>query len=222
MGEFKDRLDEAMTLRNTTAAELSRLADVNEGAISQYRAGKYKASQRSLDKLARALRVSIPWLMGADVPMEDSSTCDLPSPTTTDDVATFYIQTSVAAHYDAVSDNETLEGEKVEIPTSYLHGRNPDEFCAMRVKGNSMYPQFQDGDIVIVLKQETLDHSGQIGVICYAGDEMTIKRINFVDGEDWLELIPLNNAFPPKRIEGADLELCKVIGLPRIVIRELN
>ena len=69
MAEFKDRLDEAMTIQNLTAAELSRVSGVNEGAISQYRAGKYKASQRSLDKLARALNVSIPWLMGADVPI---------------------------------------------------------------------------------------------------------------------------------------------------------
>lgn len=70
MAEFKDRLNEAMWIRHISAAELSRISEVNEGAISQYRAGKYKASQRSLDKLAHALNVSIPWLMGADVPME--------------------------------------------------------------------------------------------------------------------------------------------------------
>ena len=73
MSEFKDRLAEAMNIRDISAAELSRISGVNEGAISQYRAGKYKASQRSLDKLARALNVSIPWLMGADVPMDESS-----------------------------------------------------------------------------------------------------------------------------------------------------
>ena len=73
MSEFKERLDEAMRIRDISAAELSRISNVNEGAISQYRAGKYKASQRSLDKLARALNVSIPWLMGADVPMMDES-----------------------------------------------------------------------------------------------------------------------------------------------------
>lgn len=221
MGEFKDRLDEAMNIRNITAAELSRIAHVNEGAISQYRSGAYKASQRSLDKLARALRVSIPWLMGADVPMEENAS-SLPTPDIADDVTTFYIQTSVAAHYNAISDDETLEGDKVEVPTSYLCSRPPEDYCAMRVKGNSMYPQFHDGDVVIVLKQATLNHSGQIGVICYGDEQMTIKRINYVDGENWLELVPLNPEFPPKRIEGADLEQCKVIGLPRILIRHFE
>ena len=86
MPEFKERLDEAMRIRDISAAELSRISKVNEGAISQYRAGKYKASQRSLDKLARALNVSIPWLMGADVPMTDESTAPtLPSPTIAED-----------------------------------------------------------------------------------------------------------------------------------------
>ena len=52
----------------------------------------------------------------------------------------------------------------------------------MRVRGDSMYPDFRNGDIVLVLKQSTMNHSGEIGVISYGDDEMTIKRINYVDG----------------------------------------
>lgn len=221
MPEFKERLDEAMRIRDISAAELSRISKVNEGAISQYRAGKYKASQRSLDKLARALNVSIPWLMGADVPMTDEpSAPSLPSPAITEDTVTFPVITSVAAHYDGVSIDESAAGEKIEVPRAYLKGRKADDFCAMRVRGDSMYPDFRNGDIVLVLKQSTMNHSGEIGVISYGDDEMTIKRINYVDGEDWLELVPLNNLYPPKRIEGVDLESCHIIGIPRVLIRE--
>ena len=221
MPEFKERLDEAMRIRDISAAELSRISKVNEGAISQYRAGKYKASQRSLDKLARALNVSIPWLMGADVPMTDEPTAPtLPSPTITEDTVTFPVITSVAAHYDGVSIDESVAGEKIEVPRAYLKGRKAEEFCAMRVRGDSMFPAFQNGDVVLVLRQSTMNHSGEIGVISYGDDEMTIKRINYVDGEDWLELVPLNPAYPPRRIEGVDLESCHVIGIPRVLIRE--
>ena len=221
MPEFKERLDEAMRIRDISAAELSRISKVNEGAISQYRAGKYKASQRSLDKLARALNVSIPWLMGADVPMTDEPTAPtLPSPTITEDTVTFPIVTSVAAHYDGVSIDESTTGEKIEVPRAYLKGRKAEEFCAMRVRGDSMFPAFQNGDVVLVLRQSTMNHSGEIGVISYGDDEMTIKRINYVDGEDWLELVPLNPAYPPRRIEGVDLESCHVIGIPRVLISE--
>lgn len=221
MPEFKERLDEAMRIRDISAAELSRISKVNEGAISQYRAGKYKASQRSLDKLARALNVSIPWLMGADVPMTDEpSAPSLPSPAITEDTVTFPVITSVAAHYDSVSIDESAAGEKIEVPRAYLKGRKAEDFCAMRVRGDSMYPAFQNGDIVLVLRQSTMNHSGEIGVISYGDDEMTIKRINYVDGEDWLKLVPLNPAYPPRRIEGVDLESCHIIGIPQVLIRE--
>lgn len=78
----------------------------------------------------------------------------------------------------------------VEVSDTYLKGRKPEDFCAMHVRGDSMYPDFRDGDIVLVLKQNTMNHSGEIGVISYGDDEMTIKRINYVQSEDWLELVP--------------------------------
>ena len=63
----------------------------------------------------------------------------------------------------------------VEVPDTYLNGRKPEDFCAMHVRGDSMYPDFRDGDIVLVLKQNTMNHSDEIGVISYGDDEMTIK-----------------------------------------------
>lgn len=67
MATFKDRLNEAIFNKKITAAELSRLSKVNEGAISQYRKGAYKATQETLDRLAKALDVSVAWLMGYDI-----------------------------------------------------------------------------------------------------------------------------------------------------------
>ena len=65
--EFMNRLNEALKERDMSAAELARISGVNEGAISQYRKGKYKASQSNLDRIAHALNVPIPWLMGNDI-----------------------------------------------------------------------------------------------------------------------------------------------------------
>ena len=84
----------------------------------------------------------------------------------------------------------------VEVPDTYLKDRKPEDFCAMHVRGDSMCPDFRDGNIVLVLKQNTMNHSGEIGVISYGDDEMTIKRINYVQSEDWLELVPLKPVSP--------------------------
>ena len=72
MATFQERLLHALNVRGMTAADLSRLSGISEVALSQYKKGIYKASQRNLELLSSALRVSIPWLMGADVPMDSS------------------------------------------------------------------------------------------------------------------------------------------------------
>lgn len=167
-----------------------------------------------VEALAKRLNTSPAYIMGWN---EGDS---LPSPTITEDTVTFPIVTSVAAHYDSVSIDESATGEHIEIPSAYLKGRKPEDFCAMRVRGDSMYPAFHDGDVVLVLKQSVLNHSGEIGVICYGDDEMTIKRINYKDGEPWLELVPLNPNYPTKRIECVDLETCRIVGIPKLLIRE--
>lgn len=66
MPSFKERFNEALIMRDMTAAELAKKTGIGEGALSQYKKGAYKASQRNLDKMAAALNVSIPWLMGLD------------------------------------------------------------------------------------------------------------------------------------------------------------
>ena len=70
MTTFSARLCEALELRNMTAAELSRKLNINEGTVSQYKKGLYEPKQRRLQAIAEILNVSIPWLMGADVPMD--------------------------------------------------------------------------------------------------------------------------------------------------------
>ena len=91
----------------------------------------------------------------------------------------------------------------------------------LRVQGDSMYPHFMDGDIVLVLKQKTLNRSGDVGVIRYDRDQATIKKVEFVKGENWMKLIPINPEYAPKTIVNEDLELCEVLGIPRMVIRAL-
>ena len=61
---FKERLQEAMKLRDVTAAELSRKTGLSKAQLSQYVNGTYEAKQLALHKLAVALNVSEVWLMG--------------------------------------------------------------------------------------------------------------------------------------------------------------
>lgn len=66
---FAERLNRGMKEKGIRAVDLSRQSRISESMISCYRSGRYEATQTNLEKLAAALNVSIPWLMGYDVPM---------------------------------------------------------------------------------------------------------------------------------------------------------
>ena len=145
----------------------------------------------------------------------------LPSPTTTEDYTTFPVIGEVAAGYDMPA-LENWEGDTVDIPNSYLKGRALSDFFVLKVKGDSMYPMYQDGDKVLILRQTTLNHSGQVGVVIYNDDYATLKKVEYVYGEDWMKLIPINPAVPPTLIEGESLEHCQILGIPKLLIREIE
>ena len=73
MTTFRERLLEALQMRDITRAELSRRSGVSEALLSSYVKGSYQANQYTLAKLASALNVSVAWLMGADVPASSKS-----------------------------------------------------------------------------------------------------------------------------------------------------
>ena len=217
MGNISSVLKAKRKELGLTLAQIAEKIGVTEATVQRWESGNIKSLRHErIAKLADILGVTPAVLMGWDEPTAPT----LPSPIITEDTVTFPVITSVAAHYDGVSIDESAAGEKIEVRRAYLKGRKAEDFCAMRVRGDSMYPAFQNGDIVLVLRQSTMNHSGEIGVISYGDDEMTIKRINYVDGEDWLKLVPLNPAYPPRRIEGVDLEICHIIGIPQVLIRE--
>lgn len=51
-----------------------------------------------------------------------------------------------------------------------------------------------------------------VAVVLYNDEEVTIKKVNYVKGQNWLELIPRNPEYPVKRIENEDLAHCRVLG----------
>ena len=172
-----------------------------------------------IELLAKALNCSPAYLMGWEDEQNDLySRFNIPA--ITDDFTTFSVIGEIAAGYDNIA-IEDWTGDTIDIPNQYLKGRNASDFLVLRVKGDSMYPIYQDGDAVLVLKQATVNNSGDIGAIIYDNEIATLKKIEFVYGEDWLRLIPLNPEYKPKMIEGADLERCRVIGIPKLLIREI-
>lgn len=217
MASVADRLRTALKAREMKQADLAKLTGINKSSISTYLSGAYEPKQDNIYKMAKALDVSEAWLMGHDVAIERRQSWSQFD----DNMVTFPILGNVAAGYDhnAMVD---WDGDLVNVPYDNLRGRPASDFFALRVSGDSMYPQYQDGDIVLVLRQSTLNRSGDVGVVLYNSEEASLKRIDFVMGEDWMRLVPINPNYSPVMIENEELEKCRVLGIPWMLIRYIE
>lgn len=73
MNSFAERLNEALSQKGISQAELSRRTGIGRNSISDYLKAKYEAKQDNLLLLANALDVNEAWLMGLDVEMEKTN-----------------------------------------------------------------------------------------------------------------------------------------------------
>ena len=137
------------------------------------------------------------------------------------DAGLCYVQYAgpVAAHFNATP---TEEHEFRCMPSEWLSHRRPEDFFVASVDGNSMYPHFHDGDEILCLRCSDMGHSGRVGIIVFGNDDATLKRIDYQPGEDWIDLVPVNPEYTTKRLSGADLEQCRVVGRVIKVIRTVD
>lgn len=208
---FKDKLKEARLASGLTQQEVADRLGVNNTTYCGYETGKRQPDVAKIKKLAAILRTSGDALLETATAQPATAGAALIS---------FPVIAAVKAGYDGQA-REEYTGSLESIPAEDLHGRSPEDFMVLRVNGNSMYPLLLDGDRILVERTTSVD-SGSLAVVLYNGEEATVKRVRYVYGEDWLELIPQNPEYQTKRIEGPDLEECRVLGKVLKLIRSLE
>jgi len=70
MSEFGERLKQARRLRGLTQEKLARLADLSVNTVIKLETAVYQPRPETARKLARALDVSVLWLLFGEGPME--------------------------------------------------------------------------------------------------------------------------------------------------------
>ncbi len=207
--KFANRLQKAMQLKNIKAAELSKKANIPKSAISQYLSGLYEAKQKSIFKLAHILNVSEGWLMGLDVPMEREFDRNIQVLNKkNNDSAVVLIYGTIPAGIPMECIEDIIDTEK--IPTNMLKGGK--EFFGLKIKGDSMEPNYLDGDIIILQKQDDCE-SGDDCVVMVNGNEGTFKRV--FKNENGIILQPLNNKYQPMPYSNEQIETLpvKILGV---------
>ena len=210
--EFNQLIKNRREELGLTLKEVADYVGVSEGTVSRWESGAIGNMKRQrLAKLSKILQISAPVLVG-----EESS------PAIADSFVTFPIISETAAGYDTFAEHEDYDAGDIDIPLSWLKGRPKSDYFVIKVHGDSMYPVYHDGDLVLVLKQSTFNYSGQVGVVVFDDNMGTLKRVEYVYGEDWMRLVPINPSYPPVMIRDEKLEHCRVLGIAKMVIREVH
>ena len=225
--DFSDRLKKAMSDKQMKQVDLCNKTGIDKALISNYLSGKYKAKQDKLHKLAIALDVSEGWLMGYDVDMDREWFEEKePSEISIDNAR--YIETTTktikipvlgkvpaGVPIEAIQDILGYE----EIPASMLKSGN--NYFALKIDGDSMYPDYKTGDIIII-KQQNDCNSGDDCVVMVNGDDATFKRV--IKQEKSIILKPLNNNYEPYYFNEYEIitKPVKIIGIAIEVRRKLR
>ena len=98
-----------------------------------------------------------------------------------------------------------------EIPRSW---QNQGEFFALKIKGDSMEPRMESGDVVIV-KQQSDANSGDTVIVLVNGDDATCKRLEKTD--NGIMLVSTNPKYPPIFYSLEDIQTKPVVILGKVV-----
>lgn len=165
MKSIGERIKDARKSAGLTQLELAKKTDLSRSYIGDIEKNRYNPSVSTLQLIANA----------TNTPLENL----LPSTKTASPKGRgirIPVLGRVVAGIPIEAVEEILDYEEI-TPELAATG----EFFALQVRGDSMLPKLEEGDVVIVKKQEDVE-TGDIAIVLVNGDEATIKQVKKVDG----------------------------------------
>ena len=191
------KLKDLRKQKGFTQVQLSKMLHVQQASISAWENDVAKPDFDNQVKLAELYGVSIDELHGLTTPSPSGRGVTIP------------VLGKVQAGIPIDAIEEILDYEEI-TPEMASQGKH----FALMVRGDSMYPRFVEGDVVIVRCQNDVD-TGDIAVILVNGNDATVKKIK--KSPQGLTLIPLNAAYDYINYTNEDIERLPVQILGKVV-----
>lgn len=193
---------------NLTQEELGAKIGVQKAAIQKYEKGTVKNIKRdSLIKLAQCLDTTPEYLLGWE---EKPTNLEYTDDT---EFTMIPIVGRVAAGMTCATDDVIVDYEPVLKSTV----SSSESYAFLRVIGDSMYPLFMEGDLVLVRCQTSVD-SGSYAVVTIDEEDGVVKKI--VYGQNWIELHSINPMYPVRRFEKEEVLRIRVFGVVKEIKRK--
>ena len=174
--------------------------------LSQYVNGKSNPDNEKIFLLSKVFGVTEAWLLGYNVPRYER--IENTGPQTPQGLKIPVLGT-VAAGIPISAVEEILDYE--EVPQSW---KSQGEFFGLRIKGDSMKPDINHGDTVIVRKQSTANN-GDVVITLVNGDDVTCKKFEKLD--NGIILISNNSEYSPMYFSNEEVVTKPVVVIGRVV-----
>ena len=170
----------------------------------------------TLYKLADYFGVSVDYLLGNTVDVNEKMPIESTNAVMLDgqNIFNIPIYENASAGFGAMAIDMVVD----YVPLYFTSAQEARETICIIVRGDSMYPKIEDGDLIQVRKQSTVE-SGQVGVVLIDGEEAFVKKI--VYGETWIELHSFNPMYKTMRFNGSDALRIQILGVVKKVIKEM-
>lgn len=183
MSGFSETLRRIRFERRMTQEEFAQLLGTSKQNISRYENGEVSPKISTAEAIAERLGMTLSELNGG--------------PRTRDAQANVQarpIRVPVLGTIPAGVPLEAIEDvlDWEELPAAMARGGK--EYFGLKVSGDSMLPDYRDGDVLILRKRDTCE-SGQDCAVMVNSDDATFKRVRI--SEKGITLMPLNPAYEP-------------------------
>ena len=205
---FAEKLKEARQKANLSQAELADKLGLNLRTYGSYERGERDVSTSLLRLICQTLRVSSDELLSNEddkpnaAPLAENKIYQIP------------VFSSVSAGFGAYACSDIV----TYMPLFIEHEADVPDMLCIKVTGDSMYPKIEDGDIIIVRKQDSVD-SGSIAVVLVDNEEGFVKKV--VYDQETIELHSINPEYAPKIFKGEEVLRVRVVGLVKQVVKNV-
>ena len=154
---FSELLKQCRKKQGVSQAELAAKLGVTQQAVGKWESGKSSPDPSTVARIAELLNTTADYLLGLYRPVSNVSAPEERFFGSYSESLIPVIGT-VKAGYGALAFEEDYGQE-------YARVKDPSNYFYLVVRGDSMEPRIQDGDLALVHKQDTLENGGNCVVL---------------------------------------------------------
>ena len=202
---FAGNLKKQLEAKGMTGAELARRLDCSKSVVTDWLKGR---KLPRMDKVVRMCAI-------LNCTREDLLSKSEESVTVLDyKVYSVPRYDSAAAGFGVIADSSPVGVDYLPFKSQF----EADETMTVTVRGDSMFPKIEDGDIIAVRKQSSVD-SGTVAVVLIDGTDAVVKKVTY--GDDWIILHSVNPEYMDREFRGSDVQRIRVLGKVTKIIKEM-